>query len=201
MKSARQRRRISGQGFALAGRGWKLILPRSAWLVLLCSSFILPRSAFSSDFNLDTDYQNLWMAPSPAGGPYSKYFGAWPDEALTNASTARVHGHALGGTNAVAPSNAVFRLEWSAFGQPVEGLQADVGLGEVVPPPAGTDTNVPPANFAAVKVGKNAAAYYECQDPVGGAFWVPSTRQVIAAQPNNVEIGWRTTGGGPMSRW
>jgi hypothetical protein len=172
-------------------------VPRSLLFLLLCSSFILHPSsfAFASDYNLDTLYQNYWFAPSPAGGAYTNYFGVWPTEALTNASTAIYNGHALGNTNAVAPSNSSYRLVWSALGQTVEGFKVDVALGSVIDPPPGANTNVPPANFAAVKVGNNATAYYECQDPVGGAFWVPSTKQVIAAQPNNVAIAWRMANG------
>ncbi len=166
------------------------------FFVLLVLSFTLHPSsfAFASDYNVDTDYRNWWFTPSPSNGPYSNYFGAG-QAGVTNASTAVYHGNALGNTNDLAPSNAAFRLMSSSFGQAVEGLKADVALGEVIPPPTGVDTNVAPANFAAVRVGNNPAAYYECQDPVGGAFWVPSTKQVIAAQPNNIEIHWRTTGG------
>ncbi|MCF7838211.1 MAG: LamG domain-containing protein, partial [Candidatus Marinimicrobia bacterium] len=165
-------------------------------LCLLLAVFILQPSscAWASDYNIDTDYRNWWFAPSPGNGPYSNYFGVG-QAGVTNASTAVYGGHALGNTSAVAPSNRVFRLVQSAFGQPVEGLQADVNLGDVIPPPTGADTNQPPWNFTAVRVGNNPAAYYECQDPPGGAFWAPSTKQVIAAQPNNVEIHWRTTGG------
>ena len=159
----------------------------------ILSFFLFSSLVFASDYNANTDYRNWWLTPNPSNGPYLNYFGAWPDVARTNASTAVYYGHALGNTNGTAPSNAAFRLVRSAFGQPVEGLQADVALGEVVDPPPGANTNVPPANFAAVRVGNNPAAYYECQDPVGGAFWVPSTKQVIAAQPNNVEIDWITT--------
>lgn len=151
--------------------------------------------AYASDFNLDTDFRNLWLEPNPSGGPYSNYFGVWPSEARTNASTALYQGHALGNTNAVAPSNAAFRLTWSSFGQTAEGFKPDVAMGDIIPPPPGANTNVPPANFTAVQVGENAAAYYECQDPVGGAFWAPSTKQVIAAQPNNMSIAWVMTSG------
>lgn len=165
-------------------------------LLALCLSMLLPRSSFASDVNLDTLYQNNWFVPSPAGGPYSNYFGAWPAEGLTNASTAFYHGHSLGNSTSVAPSDGSRTLVWSAFGQPVVGLMPDVALGDVIPPPPGVNSNIPPANFAPVKIGDNTVAYYECQDPVGGAFWVPSTRQVIAAQPNNIEIHWRTTTGG-----
>ena len=59
--------------------------------------------------------------------------------------------------------------------------------------PDGTDTNRPPANFIAVRVGDNTNAYYEA--PGGGAFWSPSTKQIIASQPNNIAIDWVATDG------
>ncbi|MBP7829411.1 MAG: hypothetical protein KA248_05800 [Kiritimatiellae bacterium] len=187
---------MNGSGQRERGRAAALSrVPRSLCLVFVCSAFLVPRSSFSSDFNLDTDFRNLWLEPNPSGGPYSNYFGVWPSEARTNASTALYQGHALGNTNAVAPSNSAFQLIWSSFGQTAEGFKPDVALGDIIDPPPGANTNVPPANFAAVRVGENAAAYFECQDPVGGAFWVPSTKQVIAAQPNNVEIDWIMTSG------
>ena len=166
---------------------------RLAFGVLFCLSFSVNHSAFSSDYGLTTEYHNYWFNPSPAGGPYTNYFGSWPDGTLTNASTAVYNGHALGDTNAVSPSNEFYCLPWSALGYPVQGYKADVALGDPIDPPPGANTNVQPANFLPVRVGNNASAYYECQDPVGGAFWVPSTHQVIAAQPNNVSIAWIMT--------
>ncbi|NCC51042.1 MAG: hypothetical protein EOM20_07485, partial [Spartobacteria bacterium] len=158
---------------------------------ILTVVFLLAASAArGADANLDTVYRNLWFSPSPEGGAWSNYFGTWPDGALTNASTPLYHGNALGNTNDVAPSGGGVSLRRSAFGQPVEGLRPDFPLGSVIVPPVGANTNVPPANFVSRQAGNNANAYYECTDPVGGAFWAPSTREVIAAQPNNVEIHW-----------
>ncbi|MBN2562792.1 MAG: LamG domain-containing protein [Phycisphaerae bacterium] len=167
-----------------------------------CLAFSVQRSAFSDEpFVLDTLYENFWFFDSsttnvstPAGGPYSNYFGPYPSEALTNASTPLYHGTAgpySYDTNTLAPvtpSNGLFVLEYSAFGHPVEGLIPDFGLGALITPPAGANTNVPPAGFVAVKVGNNANAYYESAD--GGVFWAPSTREFYAAQPNNVEVNW-----------
>jgi len=162
--------------------------------VLFLMSFLVA-GVSAEELNLNTAYRNLWFSPSPEGGSYSNYFGTWPSVAQTNASTPLFHGHALGNTNDVAPSGGGFQLQRSAFGQPVEGLQPDFPLGSVIAPPAGADTNVPPANFVGMRAGNNTNAYYECTDPVGGAFWVPATRQVIAAQPNNVEIHWHMQDG------
>jgi len=162
--------------------------------VVFCLSFIVQGSSFASGYNLDTIYQNYWFNPSPVGGAYSNYFGEWPTPALTNASTACFLGSVYDNTtNAVLPVGGSYGLAWCAFGQAAEGLKSDVALGDPIPPPPGANTNVPPANFVAVRVGNNPAAYYECQDPVGAAFWVPSTKQVIAAQPGDVTIAWVMT--------
>ncbi|HOW96895.1 MAG TPA: LamG domain-containing protein [Kiritimatiellia bacterium] len=170
------------------------ILHRSSFILLFASFLLHPSSfSFASGYNLDTLYQNRWFEPSPAGGPYTNYFGAWPGGTVSNASTAIYNGHAMGNTNAVSPSNASYRLASSAFGQPVEGIKADVALGDVIPSPPGANTNVPPANFVAVQVGGNSAAYYESTDPPHAAFWSPSTKQVIAAQPDSVAVAWVMT--------
>jgi hypothetical protein len=163
--------------------------------LLVLTVFVAAGARGASDVNLKTAYRNYWFSPSPEGGPYEDYFGDWPKPARTNASTPLYHGHALGDTNAVAPTDGRVTLRRSAFGQPVEGLKPDFPLGSVIEPPAGADTNLPPANFVPRRAGNNTNAYYECTDPVGGAFWAPSTRQVIAAQPNNVEIHWRMLDG------
>ncbi len=94
-------------------------------------------------------------------------------------------------TNAVLPIGGTYGLRRSSFGQPVQTLRADVALGSPIPPRRAPISNRPPANFVAVRVGNNTDAYY--QSPDGGAFWVPSTKQVVAAQPNNIVIGWRMT--------
>jgi len=186
--------RVRGQ-IPAAGLHEPTPMSKRAALAFFLSLVIQP-FALSADYNLDTLYNNYWFEPSPAGGPYTNYFGEWPGQAVSNASTAVYQGHALGNTNAVLPAGGLYGLAWSAFGHAVEGIRADVALGDLIPPPPGANTNVPPANFVAVKVGNNPAAYYECQDPVGGAFWVPSTKQVVAAQPNNVAIDWIMSGGG-----
>ena len=172
--------------------GYRISDFRSAllWLALAAAS-ALCSSARAGDYNLDTDYQNYWFSPNPANGPFTNYFSP----GLTNASTAVYGGHVRGNTNAVLPVGGLFGAEWSAHSQPVASLRADVALGSVIAAPLGTDTTRPPANFVPVKVGKNPVAYYECTDPPGGAFWVPSTGQVIAAQPNNLTVDWITLAG------
>ena len=159
-------------------------LPTAGLLLGLLCLYSLPSRA--QDFNLDTDYQNLWFAPGPPGGGYTNYFG-------TNgmASTAVYGGNVLdNSTNAVAilPNDGHMGLYSSTLGQPAVSILSDVALGDVISPPLGFTTNVPPANFIPVKVGDNGAAYYESPD--GGAFYVPSTGLVIASQPNNVTILW-----------
>ena len=164
-------------------------------LGLLTALFIAPLISRADTYNLSTTYQNYWLNPSPADGSWSNYYGTWPDVAMTNAATAVYLGNALGNTNATPPTGGDFVLLQSAFAQPVEGIQPDYGLGATIMPPSGANTNVPPANFVPITAGDNPKAYYECADPQGGAFWVPSTRQIIAAQPNNVEIHWVMTNG------
>ncbi len=166
------------------------------WKNLAAAMLLAPLSvAPVGAYVLNTDYRNYWFAPSPAGGIYSNYFGYWPAVGLTNASTPLFQGHALGNTTNVAPTDGRRTLPWSAFGQPVDSQISDYPMGSVIPAPPGADTNRPPANFVARQAGNNLAAYYECTAPAGSAFWVPSTRQVIAAQPNNVEIQWHMTNG------
>ncbi len=155
-------------------------------LALVCS-WTTP--AVADDYYVHTSYENHWFLPGPATKAFTNYFG-------TNAATMVFGGHVLGNSTNTLPSGGGYGLVWSSFGQPVEGIQADVSIGDSIMPPPGTDTNQPPANFVAVRVGENPAAYYECTDPKGGAFWVPSTHQIVAAQPNNISIAWRNTAGG-----
>jgi hypothetical protein len=158
---------------------------RLAALALALACLLSPATR-AGDYNLDTTYRNRWFNPSPAGGPFTNYFG-------TNASTALYGGSVLGNSTNTLPKGGSYGLAQCAFGQPVEGIRPDVSLGSPITPPPGTDTNQPPANFVAVSYGNNAAAYY--QSPDGGAFWVPSTHQIIAAQPNNIVIEWLTLTG------
>lgn len=148
-----------------------------------------PVLATAQGYSLRTVFDNPWFTPGPPSGVWSNFFG-------TNGSTVFFGGHALGNTNSTRPVGGGYALEWSSFGQPFEGLQSDVSVGDFIPAPAGTDTTQPPANFVAVKAGNNPAAYYQSTDPLGGAFWAPSSGKVIAAQPNNISIQWRTTNGG-----
>ncbi len=145
-----------------------------------------PAPVLASDYNLTTSYENYWFRPGPPSGGCTDYFG-------TKASTVVYGGHVLGNTNSVpVPSDGQnFRLEYSALGQPVRNMMSDFVLGGFVVAPPGTDTNKPPANFIPVLVGENGEAYW--QEPNGGAFWVPSTKAVIASQPNSVTIDWITT--------
>ncbi len=142
----------------------------------------------ATDYYLQTSYQNYSFSPGPPAGACTDYFGTTP-------STLVFCGHILGNTNAVRPSGGGYGLDGSAFGQPVESQQADLAIGEVISPPPGALASVAPANFIPVKWGENAAAYYECTEPHGGAFWVPSTGQIIAAQANNIAIVWNMQGG------
>ncbi|NCC53311.1 MAG: hypothetical protein EOM20_19160, partial [Spartobacteria bacterium] len=151
--------------------------------------------AGAQEFTLQTDYENFVFDPSPEGGAYSNYFGVWPKPGQTNGSTLLYDGHVLGNTNGTAPAGGGFMLPYSSFGQTIEGIQADFALGDEITPPPGANISVPPANFVARTAGNNTNAYYECTDPLGGAFWAPSTYKVFAAQPNNVEIHWRMLDG------
>ncbi|MCW5559986.1 MAG: hypothetical protein KIT22_19385, partial [Verrucomicrobiae bacterium] len=165
------------------------------WFFSVCAG-LLP-AALAQAPNLTTDYPNLWFnTTNLAASPYSNYFGVWPEQALTNASSAVFGGSVYdNSTNQrpVLPTGGGFGLLSSSFGQPVEGIRSDVSLGDEIIPPPGTATNLPPANFVARSWGDNPAAYYESPD--GGAFWSPSTGKIIAAQPNNVLLDWIRTDG------
>lgn len=176
-------------------------------IFLFAVGMLFPQLSVARNFVLTTQFENRWFfdaassnVSTPVGGPYADYFGVYPHVALTNASTPCYHGSAgpyTDGTNilsATIPATDGFQLEYSSFGQPVEGLIPDVALGSCIEPPPGVNTNVPPAGFVAVQVGDNEAAYYESEG--GEAFWVPSTGRIIAAQPNNIEVDWITVTGG-----
>jgi len=156
-------------------------------LILGLASLSAPL-ARATDYYLQTSYQNYAFSPGPPGGACTDYFS-------TTASTLVYCGHILGNTNTARPSGGGYGLDASAFGQPVESQQADLAIGEVINPPPGAITSVAPANFVPVKWGENEAAYYECTEPHGSAFWVPSTGQIIAAQANNIAIVWNMEGG------
>jgi hypothetical protein len=162
--------------------------PRAALELFLAVVLGLSCGASGSDYNLATSYENLVFSPGPPMRGYTNYYGAKP-------SLAFYSGHILGNTNAtsVPTDGQRFRLEGSAIGQPARMLQSDFFLGGFVSAPPGTDTNQAPANFVPVQVGNNPVAYW--QEPNGGAFWVPSTRQIICAQPNAVTIDWLTLDG------
>lgn len=151
------------------------------WLAL-AAVFDPANGARADDYNLGTDYQNYWFTPGPAAGPFTNYYG-------TNVSTAAYCGD-INTNSSLLAGDGDYRLAWSSFGQPVASIRSDLPLGSLVAAPVGADTNRPPANFVPVRVGDNPAAYYECTDPQGGAFWAPSTGQIIVAQPNNISIAW-----------
>ncbi|HNQ87647.1 MAG TPA: LamG domain-containing protein [Verrucomicrobiota bacterium] len=176
-------------GVGRAWVAWRKRLPAVALVALLWGMAVFSAPlACATDYYLQTSYQNYSFSPGPPGGACTNYFG-------TNASTLVFCGHILGNTNAIRPSGGGYGLDGSAFGQPVESQQADLAIGETIIPPPGALSSVPPANFVPVKWGENEAAYYECTEPHGGAFWVPSTGQIIAAQANNVAIVWAMEGG------
>lgn len=173
-----------------AGRYVRLL----AALFLTCSHWLFPVSSHAQDFNLDTDYRNYWVAPNLGVGPFEHYF-----ETNTQASSAVYNGSVLdNSTNKnellysnlveMLPNDGNIGLYWSSLGQPAVSILSDVAIGDVISPPPGFTTNIPPANFTAVQVGDNPAAYY--MSPDGGAFYVPSTGFIIAAQPNNTTIVW-----------
>lgn len=159
---------------------------RTFFGVLACCAPIL---TWAGTYNLTTDYQNYWFRTTnrPAGN-FTNYFG---EGTLTNASTLTYGGHVLGNTNSNLPVAGGFGLPWSSFGHSVQSIQSDLAMGDVIQPPPDADTNLPPANFIAVRVGECTNAYYQSTND--GTFWVPSTRQIIAGQANNITIYWVTT--------
>jgi hypothetical protein len=157
-------------------------------LVLILATFLGCPGLLPAQEYVHTAYENYWFTNTPTG-QFTNFFGP----GLTNAGTAVYGGHVLGNTNNVRPTGGRFGLEWSSLGHPVQGIQSDVALGGIIVPPPDADTNRPPANFVAVSWGENPAAYYQSTNPLGGAFWVPSSGQIIAAQPNNITIDWWTT--------
>ncbi|HEY5914498.1 MAG TPA: LamG domain-containing protein, partial [Verrucomicrobiae bacterium] len=148
----------------------------------------MPLLTWAGAYNLTTAYESYWFRTTngPTGN-FTNYFGS----SLTNASTLTYGGHVLGNTDSNFPAAGNFGLPWSSFGQPVESIQSDLALGDVIQPPPDANTNVPPANFIAVQVGDCTNAYYQSTND--GTFWVPSTRQIIAGQANNITIYWVTT--------
>jgi Concanavalin A-like lectin/glucanases superfamily len=159
----------------------------SALLAVSCLC-LLPRSSHAQDANLDTDYQNYWVVPDLGAGPFEHYF-----DTNSPASTDVYGGSVLDNStnaNAVLPTDGRrFGLESSALGQTVQSVLADVAVGDVISPPPGFTTNLPPANFTPVIAGSGTnVSYYVSAD--GGAFYVASKEVVIAAQPNNVKIVW-----------
>ncbi|HRI12539.1 MAG TPA: LamG domain-containing protein [Verrucomicrobiota bacterium] len=170
---------------------------RVSSIVLLVLCLLSGIASLAQVTLLNVDYRNLWLnTTNLSGSSYSNYFGIWPTQALTNASTAVFGGSVYDNSTNLQPILPVggnYGLISSSLGQPVEGIRSDVSLGQAISSPRETDTNRPPANFVARAWGDNQAAYYESPD--GGAFWSPSTKRVIAAQPNNVLIEWLRTDG------
>ncbi len=86
-----------------------------------------------------------------------------------------------------------FRLQSSAFGQPVELSRPDVYLGQVISPP------VPPEAPEGFQVDWTAMAeaWRMPTNPAGyrSAFFEPSTRQVVVAQGGEFTITWAFTDG------
>jgi hypothetical protein len=147
---------------------------------------------------LTTDFRNPWCVVTN-GGIYSNYYGpdgvGAPFFGGSTKTTIVVAANGTAATNVYASSSGL-RLDFAQYGQPVESQVAQFGIGDPIPPPAGlVATNCPFQGFEAVRVGNNPAAYYQSTNPVGGVFWIPSTRQLIAGAGGNVEVDWLTTGG------
>lgn len=160
------------------------------WSFALAAA-LLANPASAQDFLLNTEYQNLWIVPDLGDGTYRHYF-----DTNTLASTAVFGGSVLDNTtNALLPNDGMrYGLVSSSLGQTVASTLSDVGMGDVILPPTGYPTNVPPVNFTPVIAGAGTnISYYE--SPGGGAFYVPSKGLVIASQPNNVEIVWTNRAG------
>ncbi len=155
-------------------------------LALACYAPV-PTSA--ADYYLTTDYENYWFwvtnQPGP-GGDFTNYFG-------TTAGTLTYGGHVLGNTNTDLPTDGTFGLYWSSFGQSVQSIQCDFSVGDIIVPPPDANTNLPPANFVVTTYAECTNAWYQSTNDA--TFWVPSTRQVIAGQANNITICWITTNG------
>ena len=147
---------------------------------------------------LTTEFRNPWSVPSP-GGLYAQYYANGAGAPTFGGGTATdLVVAANGSTGAVtyaAPSGGA-RLQASQFGQPVESQVAQYGIGDRIPSPSGlVSSNCPLLGFVAVRVGNKTNAYYASTNPAGAAFWIPSTRQLIAGAGGNVEVNWLTTGG------
>lgn len=145
--------------------------------------------ASADEFYVQASYDNYWFSPGPPSGPFQNYL---TNSFSTKAGTVTFGGNVLGDTDeqTKSPTGGGFSLVYSAFGQPIPGVVPDAAIGDVITPPANAIVTSPPANFVPVNWEETTAVYYESTDPPGGAFWVPSTGQVIAAQPNNITIEW-----------
>ncbi len=180
-------------------RGFFQALEHPIGPLLLALSLYPPSFAAASVApDLKTVYQNVWSLNTG-----TNYYGTnWTIE---TASTPFYHGCTrtnyyltrAGVTNIAVYTNttgvAVVR---AAYGHPVETTVAQYNLGDIIPWPAGVNTNVPPLGFVPVRAGNNPTAFYQSTNPVGAAIYLPSLGRVLAAANGNVEIDWQTATGG-----
>ncbi|MDR0994355.1 MAG: hypothetical protein LBN38_07330, partial [Verrucomicrobiota bacterium] len=125
---------------------------------------------------LTAEYQNIWSVDVP-GGVYSNYYDQGVGAPFFGGSSAtNLWMDENGNTSTVVQtSSSGLRLEAVSFGQPVEAQVAQYALGDVIVPPVGARTDIPPVGFVPQRAGNQEAAYYESTQPQGGAFWIPST--------------------------
>ncbi len=141
--------------------------------MLVSVAAALPAGA--DDFSLlQTDYQNPWYATNRPAGVLTNY---GPRATAFYGGQAGFY-KATNGAPWAWPSNASTRLQASAMGQPLDGLQAQYRLGDELPAP-------PDAAETAPVIAPSNSAYYSAY-----------TRRVYAVDSGVVRITWRLDGGG-----
>lgn len=139
---------------------------------------------------LVTQYGGVWCADVPAPA-YSNYYDAGVGVVSFSASVISnywVDGDGVTNFTGFATTNGSLRLVRAAFGQPIESQVSQYSLGDVIPPPEGATTNLPPVGFTPSRVGNNTNAFWINAN--GSAIWLPSRCELVAAAGGSLEVQW-----------
>ncbi|MBP1589691.1 MAG: hypothetical protein ILO10_05800 [Kiritimatiellae bacterium] len=162
---------------AMTGRGW---------LAAACVAALAWTAEGAGTPQLQSEYGSVVQAGGPAGD-WADYFASGSElVSYSGSGTSNWTGEAWGGY--ASEGEGGVRLLLGEFGHPVEMTVDQYSLGDVIPAPAGADTNTPPAGFTPMRVGKNPEAYYQNAD--GSAIWLPSRHELVAAAGGQMEVSW-----------